>query len=140
MCSVEIISAVMALRITRKSPVRKKPDPRVNPQRRTDDNEGQRGPAAAARGTNGKKKFPMEPWNYGYGGDIGGSFGANRRTALRAAVVTAAKTLKLDDIARSETAYIARTHARTHTSPSDVSDVLLFQRSDRGEPMIADPR
>lgn len=43
----------------------------------------------------------MESWNYGYG-DIGGSFGGKSRgTALRAAVATAAKTLKLDDIASS---------------------------------------
>lgn len=44
----------------------------------------------------------MESWNYGYG-DIGESFGENRVVPfLRTAIVTAAKTLKLDDIARSE--------------------------------------
>lgn len=43
----------------------------------------------------------MELWNYGYG-DIGESFGENRVVPfLRIAIVTAAKTLKLD-IAHSE--------------------------------------
>lgn len=52
----------------------------------------------------------MESWNYGYG-DIGESFGGNRGTVLRAAVVTAAKTLKLDDIAHAEQRiYFAGTH------------------------------
>jgi len=100
--------------------VRKKPDSTC-PQ--GEDNEGHGGDQwtsgvthTRTHGTDGKK-FPVESWNYGYG-DIGVSFGANRGTALRPAVVTAAKTLKLDDIARSEHIYIspgARVRTRGYT-------------------------
>jgi hypothetical protein len=90
-----------------------------------------------AHGTDGKK-FPVESWNYGYG-DIGVSFGANRATALRAAVVTAAKTLKLDDIARSEQPIYLLARACTHVhgdtrDSADVSDFIIriFRYPERG--------
>lgn len=76
----------------------------------------------------------MESWNYGYG-DIGESFGENRVVPfLRIAIVTAAKTLKLDDIARARnnvylrlpthvnTCMHTHTHVRTRV---DVSDFII---------------
>lgn len=82
----------------------------------------------------------MESWNYGYD-DIGESFGENRVVPfLRTAIVTAAKTLKLDDIARSEQCISSpphtcghththtqtqHTHTHIHTHASDVSDFII---------------
>jgi len=86
----------------------------------------------------------MESWNYGYG-DIGESFGENRVVPfLRIAIVTAAKTLKLDDIARARNnVYLRlRTHVNacihTHTYARELMfPILLFQRSDWSDLMIS---
>jgi len=72
----------------------------------------------------------MESWNYGYD-DIGESFGGNRGIALRSAVVTAAKTLKLDDIAHARSNVYLR--PRAHTCDL-MFPILLFERSDRSDP------
>lgn len=76
----------------------------------------------------------MESWNYGYG-DIGESFGKNRAVPfLRIAIVTAAKTLKLDDIAHSEqrisslphTCECTYTYTHTHVRMRvDVSNFII---------------
>lgn len=68
----------------------------------------------------------MESWNYGYD-DIGESFGGNRDTTLRPAVVTAAKTLKLDDIARNNVYLLLHTHSHACEL---MFPILLFERSD----------
>lgn len=76
-------------------------------------------------GTNGKK-FPMESWNYGYD-DIGESFGGNRDTALRPAVVTAAKTLKPRWYCTHGTTYISSlTYIHTYTCMRiDISNFII---------------